>query len=192
MKLIIVIGLLVSLSSCAFSAVKRPDLTSTNKPVVGSYNLSRAQATENANSTFTILGYKPVTDSDGSIVTNLVPTPIPANCDCGKWNGSIVSGLANTQFRVSFSGENTVKMALKLSCVTTFTATNLYGMPTRREEYECASKGVIEQQFLDKFNEYTPPKKNIYSQLEKLGKLKNDGVLTDKEFESEKKKLLEN
>ena len=36
------------------------------------------------------------------------------------------------------------------------------------------------------------PVQDTYSQLEKLAKLKEDGVLTDEEFQNEKKKLLEN
>jgi hypothetical protein len=191
MKLFIIMGIIVSLSSCAFSAVKRPDLTNTNKPLVSSYNISKDQATKNANTTLTILGYTPVADSDGSVVTNQVAIPVPANCDCGTWNGNVVTGTAASQFKVAFSGDARVKMDLKFSCEVTFTATNLYGVPTRSEMYQCASKGIMEQKFLSKFNEYIPAEDN-YSQLEKLAKLKDDGVLTDAEFQTEKKKLLEN
>jgi hypothetical protein len=154
MKIVITIGVCIILHGCAFSAVKRPDITTTNNPVVGSYNLSNKQATENASKALTIMGYTPVTDSDGGIVTNMVAIPVPANCDCGTWNGKDVTGTANSQFKVKFVGDGNVKMDLLFSCGVTFTATNLYGVPTRSEQYQCASKGIIERKFLDKFNEY--------------------------------------
>jgi len=191
LKLTIVLALVVSLSSCAFSAVKRPDLANTKSPLVSSYNLSTSEATNNASNTLTIMGYTPIKDSDGSIVTNLVPTPIPANCDCGTWNGTVVTGTADSQFRVSFSGGSATKMNLRFSCIATFTATNIYGVPTRSEKYECASKGVLEQKFLDKFNEYAPDE-DIFIKLEKLAQMRDNGILTDKEFNAEKKKLLGN
>ena len=90
-----------------------------------------------------------------------------------------------------FLVEAPLKMNLRFSCIATFTATNIYGVPTRSEKYECASKGVLEQKFLDKFNEYAPDE-DIFIKLEKLAQMRDNGILTDKEFNAEKKKLLGN
>ena len=73
MKLTIVLALVVSLSSCAFSAVKRPDLANTKSPLVSSYNLSTSEATNNASNTLTIMGYTPIKDSDGEYSYKLSP-----------------------------------------------------------------------------------------------------------------------
>ena len=156
-KLALSFSMVVFVAGCAFSAVERPDLSSANQPVTASYNLSIEEATKNATSSLTMIGYNPIIAPDGGITTNYVAIAIPENCDCGTWNNKVVTGTADSQFNINFIGEENVRMDLKFTCTATFTATNLYGVPTRSEKYDCASKGLSERAFLDKFNEFLKP-----------------------------------
>ena len=91
----------------------------------------------------------------GEIRTKSKPVASPGMCDCGTWNGAVVTGNAESVFIVTAKNQTDGKVGVKagFGCATTFSGTNLYGAVTKVETFNCASRGVIEGQFWEKFRE---------------------------------------
>jgi hypothetical protein len=73
----------------------------------------------------------------------------PAVCDCGTWNGSDVSGAAQSTLKLTTQAVDDSVSVLKLehTCAANMTGRNLYGGITHQETYQCASRGVVEKEF---------------------------------------------
>ncbi len=74
--------------------------------------------------------------------------PTPDFCDCGTWNASTITGTADSILIAKTDViQGGTSISLEHSCRTNFTGRNLFYVPTRRENYECVSKGNVEQEF---------------------------------------------
>ena len=140
------------LGACAFSPVHRPNINTYGSDFTGkSFNVSSEAATSAARSALEAMGYEiqSVTPELGMIRTKDRLVIIPEICDCGTWNGRVISGTASSSIKLKIEarGPNEVSIQLEHICATTFTGRNLYYMPTRRETYQCASNNQTEGQF---------------------------------------------
>ena len=115
--------------------------------------MSPEAATDAAKGALQGMGYEiqSVTEELGQLRTKVRAVATPKTCDCGTWNGSEVSGNAESSFVVTTAAQGTEKVILRIehTCATTFTGRNLYGGTTRQETYQCASRGIVERQFWD-------------------------------------------
>ena len=91
----------------------------------------------------------------GEVRTKSKTVPAPAVCDCGTWNGNVITGTADSVFIINVKNQTDGKTSVKadFGCATTFAGKNLYGVTTRVESYACASRGIAENQFWEKFRE---------------------------------------
>lgn len=145
---------LIAVSGCAFSAVKRPNpgQYQSRFPLSQTISVLIPEAAEASKSSIEAMGWETLTVNAaiGIVRSKARPVVIPALCDCGTWNGSVVSGTADATLVVNLesgSAEGTTLVRLSVECVTNFAGQNLYGATTRRETYGCASKGGIENEF---------------------------------------------
>lgn len=139
-------------TGCAFSPVKRPNpqLFYNNFDHSRSVNLPVAEALDAARSAVEAVGFEvqSVTAELGLIRSKAMSVAIPAVCDCGTWNMSPVSGSAELALTVTVTARDAGAMvAVEGVCGTNFSGQNLYGATTRRETYQCASRGTLEQRF---------------------------------------------
>lgn len=142
---------------CAFSAVKRTPVDRYSSAVSREQTVSAAPAAalDVAKSSLEAMGYEiqSVTPELGQVRTKPLAVAIPDLCDCGTWNLDPVRGTADSFFTVkvsdAVSGGSTV--LIEHVCGTTFSGQNLYGATTRRESYQCASRGAIEKNFWSTF-----------------------------------------
>jgi hypothetical protein len=90
-----------------------------------------------------------ITAELGQLRTKARAVTAPEICDCGTWNMSPVRGTAESSLiiRVADAGDGQSMVSLENLCSTNFAGQNLYGATTRRESYQCASRGVIEREF---------------------------------------------
>jgi hypothetical protein len=152
-------ALIVLASGCAFSAVRRPDpdLYSSGFSREQRISISSAGALAAAKSTLEAMGYEiqSVTPELGQIRTKAVQVAIPQLCDCGTWNRDSVRGTADSilTVRVTAGGTGNSTVTIEHVCGTNFSGQNLYGATTRRETYQCASRGMVEKNFWSTFDQ---------------------------------------
>lgn len=138
---------------CAFSAVKRTPIDRYSRTISREQTVSVApsSALDIAKSSLEAMGYEvqSVTPELGQVRTKALAVAIPDVCDCGTWNLDPVRGTADSFFTINVSeavsGGATV--VIEHVCGTNFAGQNLYGATTRRESYQCASRGIIEKNF---------------------------------------------
>lgn len=70
------------------------------------------------------------------------------------------------------------------------TATHVSNNVSRRQARRFAQQDAEQAQEAPAAVEQAAPQDDIYVQLEKLGQLKNDGILTQEEFDAKKHQLL--
>jgi hypothetical protein len=146
-KSIFIIASLVSISvsGCAFSPVTRPDINANASSITTSQSLkiSSDKAMNAAKSTLEALGYEiqSMTPELGQVRTKGRPILIPENCDCGKWNGTDVSGTGTDAIKVTTEALGPDETSFRIAdvCGVVFTGRNLHGGITRQETYQCAS-----------------------------------------------------
>lgn len=149
----LLLSVFVLTSGCAFSAVNRPDVSrySNQFPRENSYQGTTQEVLDAARSSLEAMGYEilAVTEEISQIRTKVRAVTIPDYCDCGTWNLSPVTGTAESVLVTTVSDQDgdQTRVVLEHNCVTNFSGQNLYGATTRRETYQCASRGHIEKEF---------------------------------------------
>jgi len=147
------LALVVFAPACAFSAVNRPLVNrySSQFPREQSFSLPAPTALDAARTALEAIGYEvqALTEELGQIRTKPRAVATPQVCDCGTWNMSPVTGTADSLLliRVTDAGDNQANVTVEHTCATSFAGQNLYGATTRRETYQCASRGIIEKDF---------------------------------------------
>lgn len=147
----------LALTGCAFSSVDRPNvqqfktrITSANFPL-----LQKGDALDIAGAAMRSIGFEvgSSTPELGEVKSAAKPALVPLVCDCGSWNGTQISGTADSVFSVSIerSGTSDALLKFNIACATNFKGQNLFGATTRNETYQCASTGVLEDRFLENF-----------------------------------------
>ena len=146
------------LSGCAFSPVTRPNPAQ----YLGQFRQQDTfsdtveNGTDAAKATIEALGWEILTTNPdlGLARSKTRKVIIPDVCDCGSWNGGTIAGTADGVLVVNLEskGQNESTVKVSLECVTNFTGRNLHGATTRQETYACASRGIVEGQFLDTFS----------------------------------------
>lgn len=165
MKVFIALTAVLAMSGCAFSPVNvpAPDKYTSLAAKVELKNADTVQSVEIVKSALTSFGYEiaSVIPELGEIKTKLLPVSIPERCDCGTWNGSIVSGTAQSRMEVIVSKNQPggANAAIKHFCSVLFLGRNLYGMVTTQQNLECASRGTIEKEVLDKIDRIAEARK---------------------------------
>ena len=154
------------LSGCAFSSVDKvaPE-KHTSQTVTKEYaKLTRESGMDIARSALQSTGYEIVSylPELGEVRTKVRAIASPAMCDCGTWNGNVVTGTANSTFFINVDSLLSDKTAVKANfqCGITFTGRNLYGGVTRVETLQCASTGKLEEQFWEKFRQIESGRRN--------------------------------
>lgn len=138
---------------CAFSAVNRPVVNRYHSQFAHqqTFALPSPQSLEAAASAVQAMGWEvqAITAELGQLRTKARAVTIPEICDCGTWNMSPVRGTAESSLLIRVAdadgGQSTV--SIENVCATNFAGQNLYGATTRRESYQCASRGAIEREF---------------------------------------------
>ena len=159
LKSIFSILFLSVLTGCAFSPVERPPVTKyvDSQAVYEFSGITKDAAMEIARSSLQSNGYEVISfvPELGEVRTKAKLVSTPAVCDCGTWNGTVITGNAESVFIITSKNQSDGKVSVKggFSCGTTFSGTNLYGAVTKVETYACASRGVAEGQFWEKFRE---------------------------------------
>lgn len=149
--------LLLSLSACAFAPVNRPRIDPFLSMAHGVYtDLPAGKAKDIVIKTIDSEGYQVYRAEkrpDGWIVTTMIK-PVPIGdyfCDCGDWNGTKLSGSADSRIIVTIeqTASGTSNVAVSYTYQGLFTGRNIYGMITRQEKVPCQSTGTQERQFVD-------------------------------------------
>lgn len=159
MKTIIPVLFSAVLTGCAFSPVERPPITKyvDSQAAYEFTGLTKDEAMDIARSSLQSSGYEVISfvPELGEVRTKSKLVSTPAVCDCGTWNGAVITGNADSLFIVTVKNQSDGKVSVKgdFSCNTTFSGTNIYGAVTKVETYTCASRGVAESQFWEKFRE---------------------------------------
>lgn len=159
MRTILTICCVALLTGCAFSPVEQvPVAKYTPTDSVNEFvKLSKDNAMDIARSAVQSSGYEVISfvSELGEIRTKSKQVPIPATCDCGTWNGNVITGSAESVFIITVKNQGNEKVSVKagFGCATTFVGKNLYGATTKVESYACASRGTAESQFWEKFRE---------------------------------------
>ena len=159
MRFLYLFAAVVGLAGCAFSPVEKAPITKyvDSQEVKEFSGLSKDAAMDIARSALQSTGYEVISfvPELGEIRTKTRLVATPAQCDCGTWNGNVVSGNADSVFIVTAKnqGENKVGVKAGFGCAVTFSGKNLYGAVTKVESYNCASRGVVEGQFWERFRE---------------------------------------
>jgi hypothetical protein len=158
MKGFIAIGAVLFASGCAFSPVNAPapEKYTPLESKVEIKNLDKTQTLEVVKSALTSFGYEVVSviPELGEVKTKNLQVQIPERCDCGTWNGNVVSGSAQSRMEVIVSNTQPTgtKAVIKHYCATEFYGRNIYGMITTQQPIVCASRGTIEKDVLDKID----------------------------------------
>ena len=167
MTRLLLLAVATSLSwGCAFSAVNRPDIGKhlSQLPREETFDLRANAALDAARSAAEAVGYEiqAVTEELGQVRTETRSVAVPQLCDCGTWNMSPVTGTGESVLviRVTEEGDDQSKISLEHTCSTQFAGQNLYGATTRRESYQCASKGTIEADFWSALREIIKARKD--------------------------------
>jgi hypothetical protein len=148
-----------ALAGCAFSPVERPVATKyVDSQITHNFSgVTKDAAMDMARSALQSSGYEVISyvPELGEVITKSRLVNIPDICDCGTWNGSVVSGNADSMFIINAKDQVDGKVSVKsgFACSTTFSGKNIYGAVTRVETYICASRGVAENRFWEKFRE---------------------------------------
>lgn len=159
MKAVFALTALAVLSGCAFSPVERVPVTKhfDSQAAIEFSGITKDAAMDIARSALQSSGYEVISfvPELGEVRTKSKIVPTPAMCDCGTWNGTVISGNAESVFVVIAKNQSDGKVAVKagFGCATTFSGKNLYGVVTKVESYSCASRGIVEGQFWEKFRE---------------------------------------
>lgn len=149
----------LGIGGCAFAPVDQVPVGKYTSP--DSYNeftkLSKESAMDIARSALQSSGYEVIgfVPELGEVRSKSKGVLTPTVCDCGSWNGNVITGTADSLFVINVKsqpgGGSSVKATF--TCATTFSGKNLYGAVTRMETYACASRGTTENQFWEKFRE---------------------------------------
>jgi hypothetical protein len=151
---IIIIALLnfLLLTSCAFAPVNRPNINkySSDFSTTKTFNIPVEDLTSAAKSAIEAIGYEiqSSTPELNSFRTKVRAVIVPDICDCGTWNMRHVTGIADSSVIITVKPSkygNTVDIVHY--CAANFTGRNLWGLPTSKDAYQCASKGVVENEF---------------------------------------------
>ena len=146
-------ALLVAALGCAFSPVNKPN------PALYQSAFAREQVVRGTSSdvldavrsALEAMGYEiqSITPELGQVLTKSQQVAIPQLCDCGTWNLDPVRGTADSLFKVTVASHvsDSATVAIEHLCGTQFAGQNLYGATTRREAYQCASRGIVEANF---------------------------------------------
>lgn len=155
----LMIFLTISVTSCAFSHVSRPNIDKYHNKFSRDHEI-RSSPDKMKNDIREILmsmGYDIMTISDnlGLIRSKIRMVTVPEVCDCGTWNTGLVRGQAESTVvvRILPYTETVTKIEIDHECIMNFTGNNLLGATTRRETYQCASTGVIENKFWELLNQ---------------------------------------
>jgi S1-C subfamily serine protease len=138
------VGLLFALlaSACAFSAVERPRVTHESQQRERSFSADTKLALDSVESTLKSMGYavRPLTPGVLGFETDDQLVRVPEDCTCGTWNGAVITGKADSSYRVRLTPHGTsVSIQALHVCRTRFSGRNLWGQETRVETYPCAS-----------------------------------------------------
>jgi hypothetical protein len=154
-RLLVVVMTLSLLTGCAFSPVRKVDPVQylgsfvSDRPVP----LGTQEALDAAKGAAEAMGYstQSVTPELGQLRTAALQVQIPEVCDCGSWNLDPVRGTADSLLvvRVTAAAGGGSVVHVEHLCGTSFSGQNLYGATTRRDTYQCASRGLVEGRFLD-------------------------------------------
>lgn len=96
-------------------------------------------------------------DASGVVRTTPKPVEVPQQCDCGTWNAgtferSVLSGIGDSVLVLRIvQDEQGVSVNLEHSCTHMFVAPNGIGMKIHKKALQCASVGLIEADFWEKF-----------------------------------------
>jgi hypothetical protein len=141
------------LAGCAFSPVDRPSIEGSAISKTEPFASTEDAAIAASKISLKAMGYEvsSFTPEMGQMRTNNYSVAIAENCNCGEWNSRPIAGNAQSslQIRVDPKGSGSVLLQVTHVCTINFVGRNLWGMPTRRETYQCASTGRIESEFLD-------------------------------------------
>jgi len=146
----------VSLTACAFSPVDVPPVEKHAPKVVLSQlqGVTVEQGMDAARSALQSSGYEvgAYTPELGEVKTKPRQLQVPEWCDCGTWNGSVVQGTADSIMTVVVKpdGDSRVSVAAQHSCANIFFGRNLYGVVTVQQPVQCASRGTVEREFVQK------------------------------------------
>lgn len=152
-RMIVMLLIFALAVSCAFSAVKRTPVDRYHGAFSReqAFSVEPAAALDIAKSSLESMGYEiqSVTPELGQLRTKALAVAIPNLCDCGTWNLDPVRGTADSFFTVKASqaASGSSMVTIEHVCGTNFAGQNLYGATTRREAYQCASRGIIENDF---------------------------------------------
>ena len=149
--------LLLSLNACAFAPVNRPRVDPYLSMAHGVYaNLPADKAKDIVKKAIESEGYQVYHEAkrpDGWLVTTMIrPMPIGEYfCNCGDWNGTKLTGLADSRITVTIeqTASGASNVAVSYTYEGLFTGRNIYGMITRQEKVPCQSSGTQERQFID-------------------------------------------
>ncbi|MEI8122743.1 MAG: hypothetical protein WCI20_11880 [bacterium] len=153
----ILVAAIVALSGCAFAPVDKPNIEKHGPRIVevAFPNLKGADGLSIAEATLKSIGFEvaAMTAELNEVKTKTKPAMIPQICDCGSWNGNQITGTADSVMAVTVQNSGTVQANLKINfvCAASFKGTNLWGVTTRAETYQCASTGALEKQFVENF-----------------------------------------
>ena len=152
-KSLSLLAVVVCLSGCAFSAVKRPNVGQYlgQFPQSESFPFTVEEGLAASKSSIEAMGWETLAVNLAIGLVRSKPRPVttPNICDCGTWNGATISGTADATLVVNLEPGGPGRTAVRVSveCVTNFAGQNLYGATTRRETYACASRGAVENEF---------------------------------------------
>ena len=141
------------LSGCAFASVNRPSIDLYNQNIVPKETiaLNSSATLDIAKDALEGMGYEIQTiNKDLRLVrTKPLSVIVPNVCDCGTWNGNTISGTANSMIivKVVAASAESSTLTIEHECFVNFAGHNLYGITTRSESYQCASRGIIEKEF---------------------------------------------
>ena len=158
MRVLLGLAAVLTASGCAFSPVNAPapEKYTPLDSKVEIKNLDKDQTIEVVKNALTSFGYEvaSVIPELGEVKTKNLQVKIPERCDCGTWNGNVVTGSAQSRMEVIVSNAQPAgtKATIKHFCATEFYGRNIYGMITTQQSIVCASRGAIEKEILDKID----------------------------------------
>lgn len=149
--------LLACTTGCAFAPVAKVNYDSyfSQFPRERTVPLPAKEVFVAARKALGAMGYEMQAETPelGTMLTKVIQVPIPTTCDCGSWNFNPVTGTADSQIKVIlYPAADSTRIVIDHGCGTRFTGQNLYGATTVNEVYRCASRGLVERDFWDKFD----------------------------------------
>jgi hypothetical protein len=145
------------LTGCAFSPVDRPSIEKYKpKVIVAAFpRMLKSDGMDISAAALRSVGYEvgASTPELGEVKSTARNVMVPQLCDCGSWNGTQITGTAESMISITVEDHGTESAVLKINhvCATNFKGQNLFGATTRNETYQCASTGSMENQLLDNF-----------------------------------------